>query len=514
MTQIQGHRSLVLSTLSTFLVSLSFLVSQTKSTQDIIQVDLQMVDFVSDHSYNTTDEDNQTVTVNYTRKTVFEKVAYYFNSDSTVQKEMRPDLSFSEVLLGVLHLDANDWGVNCQDNDFASTHCSYKKSKAYFERISYSNLTYGSYWMNVPNPLKDDGGYNLNDDYLKARALFNQTESGKKVFLTGDVGIMGMAPNSPYFKNIFNHYAFEDDKFVFTFEYNINPNRDWWNGSDSSGYESNCRLSLNGFVDQDLEQKKLKTVELKKDAKFWEIPQVNLTFNNSRYASGPLCITNSENSILALLNPDKLTKAISQSLCKKDENCTSIANNSAPLTLQFKDFNLSLDFDDYIYQHEVDIPAKNDHKKETPPSPTQRASIYSASIEDLQHWKKVNKCSKESVLAVGRLFLAKYAVIFTYSNNPKKPHTVSFGVKKTAKTLSSAQMMLYLSISSGMIALTLVLLVIKMVVQCRIDKNQKSKLVKDSEPTNPDSGENRKVDQFEGEAFDNDQNEKLLSEEA
>ena len=375
--------------------------------------------------------------------TLFEKTNFYFNADNTLEVSMRPDISFGCVMIGLS--EDLDWGVPC-NNGGKDTHCYFNQTTI----PQYYNLhTYVTYPLNIPNPLKKDGTYNLNTSYLKAYGLYDAVQANKSNFLLGGVGIVGMAPNSPYFSNLFDHYGFEDDMFVFSFTYLLDKSKHWWDNNDPTNYK-NGTLSLNGYSESDLVNSNLQTVSIPRSTNFWQIGGVQLLVGNTTVSQGSqtLCITNSLNEILAADSSMNVKAAINSQFCSNQAGCTTDKDSkSAPLlTLKFADFELTLDESDYLFKNET-------------------TNTYDQVIADISSWRSLGKCSPESKIAVGRMFFSKYALIFNFAKTGN--HKLSFGVKKQLRTLTAKEKIVIVVISITVIGIVLSVLIIKTMLNAK-----------------------------------------------
>lgn len=426
--------------LPTLLSLLSLLHTLLAASSDIVSVTLTMDHF----------------SVNGTGTPIlFEKGLFYFNEPSVQQAFMRPDLSSCLVIVGLARgvnkEVLNDWGVNCL-NDTAESNCEYTVTND--TTVKYLNYTYDSYDIEIANPLKNDKSYNLATK-LAAYGLYDSEDSGSKLFALGDTGVMGLGLKSHYFENLFDHYAFEDDTFVFSFEYNLDKSHAWWE-ENTYAYLNTSSLTLNGYNKGSLlASSDLFNSSVSKSYKFWQIPSVSLNVGNSTLiSSSMLCITNAQNAIISTLPKYNLSEAINQAFCKSSTSCDgTLSLDSAPtLSLQFENFGLTLNPEDYMYKAE------------------QNGPFESAVNSNLTAWINQGICSPESTIAVGRLFFAKYAIIFFYSQNDN--HQISFGIKKERRELTSKERAILVGICIGMIVIIFVTMVAKTIYDRR--KNPKS----------------------------------------
>lgn len=374
---------------------------------------------------------------------LYEKAVFYFNSDQVQDIQMRPDLSSSSVILGLL--PGNNWGVPCT-NDTNATHCS-KEDKPV--TVSYLSKSYTAYQMNIPSPFKKDNSYSLNKEYLTAFGLSDPAESGKDLFVLGGTGVMGLAPQSPYFSNLFRHYKYTNDSFAFSFEYNPDRNQAWWKETESNGYRPGV-LTLNGFSTKDVvSTSRLQNVTVPRNSAWWQVEDVELKQGNLSLVTGQkLCVTNSRNSILAVDSAISLVKKINQELCGKDTPCDASQDKAkaSSIILKMNGFQLEIQPTDYIYQGQ-----KN---------------TLDFAIDDLVSWKAQNVCSQDSTLAVGRLFFAKYSVVFHRSSTGD--HVIGFAIKKQPRLLTQSERIMFVSIGLGMIAITVIIMGFKLFYErCR-----------------------------------------------
>lgn len=368
---------------------------------------------------------------------LFEKAVFYFNSDQVQDIQMRPDLSSPVVMMGLM--PSNDWGVVC-GNDTNKTHCTQTAAAT---TVSYLGKSYSAYQLNIPSPFKRDNSYSLNNDYLTAYGLFAPLESGKDKFVLGSTGVLGLAPQSPYFSNLFKHYKYANDTFTFSFEYNPDKNQAWWKETEGNAYRSGL-LTLNGYSTKDVASgSKLQNVSVPQASAWWQLPDVELFLGNTSLASKKVvCITNARNSIFASDASIDLLKKINQQLCGKDTACEASADKSKvmKIVLKVNGFELEIQPTDFLY--------------------TAEKNTMGLAIDNIADWKAQKLCSEESSLALGRLFFAKYSVVFRRSS--KGDHTLGFAIKKQARLLSATERFMFVSIGLGMIAITTIIMVFKL----------------------------------------------------
>ena len=407
------------------LVLLLLICKFSTCSSDTLQIDIQM-DSVS----NSTDV-----------LLIYEKTIFYLNAENTVDTNMRPDLSTEVVAVGLWPL--NDWGVTC-GNDLKETHCSYSDENSF--TFKYLDKTYQSYQMNIPCPFKKDNTYNLDGKYLLVNGLYNTSNSSKAIFALGSTGIMGMAPQSPYYSNLFAHKAFPGDLFIFTFEYKLDRSQEWWNPKQPKAYK-NGTMTLNGFIQSDLlSNSKLMNVSIPRTNKYWEVTGVMLSISNKTIKQDlTLCITNRENAILAADPAFEIKKLINQALCKKDSGCevNSQQDKAPSIVLKIADFEISIDNKDYLFSN------------------PQTQSLDQV-VDDVNEWKSRSSCSSASSIAVGRMFFSKYAVVFHYSKTEN--HKIGFGIRKLSRELTKSEKTLLVGFGLVMVVLVLLVMIVRIVV--------------------------------------------------
>lgn len=380
-----------------------------------------------------------------TKTVTFEKVSMVFNYKNRQKVSMRPDLSSKEVLIG--YTPSNDWGAQCT-NDKVFTNCQVNSTKAFTR--TYMGQSVKCYEMNIPNPLYlEEDNYNLDGNYLPACALYDPVDSGKEVFVLGATGVMGMSPSSKYFTNLFGHYSFTNDKFIFNFDYVLNgPFNNRYKFNETSTY-SKGTLSLNGYSKTKVDvTTKILEAPIGPNIDFWTLTDVELSAVSSSattsISKGILCLTNSQNSLMAVKDVTALQSLINQAICQKDTGCpkTSPVSSAPTLTLKIKDFELTLSPEDYLY--------------------TTADNQYDQVLDDLSGWVSQSNCPAESSLALGRLFFVKYLAVFTVTKKGQG-NTVGFAVKKVPRTLTSGEKRILLGYGLGLSGLVLLVLLVKLI---------------------------------------------------
>src|SRR3990167_4758418 len=178
---------------------------------------------------------------------VFEKAYFYFNMPDIQDVYMRPDLSSNQVIVGLN--PPQTWGIPCK-NDTTTTHCTQQTEQNMTQTVFYLNQTSYSVQLSVPSPFRRDNTYNLNFTNLEANGLYASNSTSP--FVLGTTGVMGFGPQSPYFRNLFAHYAFLNDAFEFLFSYEVDRSSPQWWLSDNPKAYKNGTLSMNGYSSQDL----------------------------------------------------------------------------------------------------------------------------------------------------------------------------------------------------------------------------------------------------------------------
>ena len=422
--------------LATVSLQLSILLSAITlvcgATSDILQSSLV---------FDSVKNDNATL--------VYEKATFYFNLPETLEVYMRPDLSSQQVLIGLK--PPLEWGIPCKND--TTTNCNQKAMQDETQTSTYLSQSAYSVPISVPNPFRKDNTYNLNFTSLGANGLYGFLNSQTQ-FVLGTTGVMGFAPQSQYFSNLFTHYAFLNNAFVFLFSYELDRSGQWWLNDNPKAYK-NGTLSLNGYSSQDLlSSTDLKNVTVPRSSTFWTIIAKQLIVGNQTLIddSVKLCITNSMNSFVSVDSATNLNKAINQIICGQDANCS--ANSHSPsdapqITIKVNtDLEFSLASGDYAYTND-----------------SENTLGYAVS-DDLQTWISLGMCDPQSKIAVGRLFFTKYALIFNYFGSGPD-HIITVGMKRQPRLLTAAEKRLLITLGVGMAVLVIIILVAKLVVDSK-----------------------------------------------
>jgi hypothetical protein len=380
---------------------------------------------------------------------VFEKAVFYFNLPDTQEVYMRPDLSSNTVLVGLK--PPQDWGIPCRND--TSTHCTQLGMQNMTSSVTYLNQSSYAVQLSVPNPFRKDNTYNLNFTNLAANGLYSTNSSSP--FVLGTTGVIGLGPQSPYYKNLFTHYAFLNDAFVFLFSYELDRTSQWWLNDNPRAYK-NGTLSLNGYTSQDLSNSgDLKNVTVPRTSTFWTINVKQLMLGNQTLLADDslkLCITNSMNSFLSVLPAVGLNRLINQKICEQDSNCSSSTNSpeQAPV-LSVKvnsELELTLTGTDYAYRNDTNN------------------SLGYAVSEDLQSWIDLGICDPDSRIGIGRLLFTKYALIFNYFNTGNN-HIITVGFKKQPRLLTAAEKALLVGLAIALGSIVIIVLAIKLITDSR-----------------------------------------------
>lgn len=318
------------------------------------------------------------------------------------QIKLRPDLSYSEVVVGLKDSSAQ-WGVYCtaSPNTNTSNNCVYNDKEA---QAMYSNnkFTYKSGSLFAPLVSKVDTGAGK----LDTRLLVNPP---KDQWIMDEAGVWGLAPktDNKFFNYVFSQYNLDNTRggkqaFDFSMIYFNYKTDDKFKGANDDTW-SYSTLTLNGFeerrVDDSVSKVEIGIDNSQATAGFWTISGIDLLVKDkaTTLTKKVACLSNTQNSMFALSDADKavFVKQVSQGACGKD-SCKWDEAKDYSVTLQFpvesNTVNVILKSEDFTYNDNGNL---------------------GFSVGNLNDWQRDGMCSDQHTLGLGRLFFSKMHVTFT-----------------------------------------------------------------------------------------------------
>lgn len=367
--------------------------------------------------------------------------------------QMRPDLSYSDVVVGVN--PPNDWGISCSET------ATDDQCKFLGENIKkvYTRSLFDVRPIRFTCPvLHENSGFVAPENTeIIGYGLVDPSESSKDNSPFRDTGFLGLAPNSTFLEHLINRYSMKSKSITFLIEYNYTDHENRWQINNKTFGNGSLKLNCSE-ADLPAGLSKVGTFSTVKSTGHWEIDGVKMFIGDEQYPleTDRLCITNTRNHLLALNRTTFFKSKIYSKMCEQNTTCNlKVDLNAAPrIKLEIQGQSIYLEPEDYLY-------------KDT------NQNVYADLSTSINSWISEKACSSMTRLGLGKLFFEKHAMLFNVSIGEGAGSSVSIyrHSGKKSRTLSSGEKKILLIIS---VILSFIVLIAMIAKQTLIGKELNS----------------------------------------
>ena len=343
-------------------------------------------------------------TSNTSQTSAFEETTFSFGWDSGKKRagpsvKLRPDVYYSQVLVGRQDSTAN-WGIYCSTAQNTSSQCLYTPGQV---NGMYRNASYTAEASST-DAFPTFGSINAGSSQMPIVLVNNPVKDNWPM---GDTGVIGLAPNSPFFNYTMNQYNFADNQFagrnsfVFSFIYSLyKDDGDKFQGQNADTW-SYSQLTLNGYDTSRLDTSKpTAVISQGTNSPYWYINNVQISAGGQNVL-GPVkaCIMNTENFFFGVSNSGGFSNNVFQGLCSSTSTCNynDMLSSSKKLIISFNDdaskpFQIQLNPQDYSF-------------------PNSGGKMI-LSVQDLSNFPALAGKCQGSDIVLGRLFFNRNMIYF------------------------------------------------------------------------------------------------------
>ena len=375
-----------------------------------------------------------------------ESIPLSFSIGAGITMRARPDLSTSELIVGIT--SKVEWGINCELLGVDKKQdCSYNFQST--RKINYLGYPYTVAELEVRYQLSKPKDPSQVIPFIKGVGLTEKGEASKDSFLLGEVGVLGLSPNSKFLQNIDSQRQSEDDtKVNFFLEYSIKNVEKWWDSTEENSgagnlvfYPSKDSLKKQGDL--------VASLKVQNTSDYWEVQGAKVFVGENELDLGgkdTLCITNTRHYLFASRDTNRLRSFINKQVCGQDEDCPidSIKQGAPFITIQIGTEQVTFSHHEYFYT--------------TPNQPT-----FNQNIANLNEWEEGRSCSGAAGIAIGRQFFKNYTIHVEFNPSSNGTNILNIYKNKVPRTLANEERNIFIIIAAISAGFVLIIMIIKQV---------------------------------------------------